>query len=303
MGTDDDTAADAAMDQLTMTTPPMDIAVATMLLREVKQVMDEHGVVFFLRQGTCLGAVRDHAFIPWDDDLDIGSIKGLHGFDESVIEPVAESFRARGYYVRRAPTGGEDYLALMKQNIRIDWLCLEVRQQHIVHFPAVRIPVRLFTDLKEIDFIGEKFLVPNPPEEYLSHKYGPNWMTPNRLGYGKDVIDNIPEGPIPGRPGRLRQLIIARLFPRRAARLRVLDAQGAPLPGAEVVVAGWGRYGTNREGYARFYVPTQDVYSLAIRHDGQEEVLYEEQLAPGKTYVYRPDPAMTEGRIFILAEE
>ena len=40
-----------------------------------------------------------------------------------------------------------------------------------------------------------------------------------------------------------------------------------------------------------------------IRHDGREEVLYEEMLEPGKTYVYRPDPASSEGRIFVLAEE
>jgi len=31
-----------------------------------------------------------------------------------------------------------------------------------------------------------------------------------------------------------------------------------------------------------------------------EEVLYEELLAPNKSYVYQPDPAQTEGRIFVL---
>ena len=299
-----DSAADAAMDELMRTTPAMDTSVAAALLREAKEVFDEHAVVFFLRQGTCLGAVRDNAFIPWDDDIDIGSIEGLHGFDERVIEPVADSFMARGFHVRRSSFGDREiWLALMKHNIRIDWVCFRVRKQHIAHFPGVRIPVRLFTDLKEIDFIGEKFLVPNPPEEYLRHKYGPNWMTPNRLGYGKDVVDNIPDGPMPGHPGRLTQLLITRLFPRRTARLRVLDEGGAPTSGAEVTVVGWGRYETNREGYARFYLPANDVYALIVRNEGREEVLYEEQLAPGKTYVYRPDPAMSSGRIFALTEE
>ena len=291
------------MDQLLRTTPPMDTAVAATLLREAKEIMDEHGVVFFLRQGTCLAAIRDHTFIPWDDDLDIGSIEGLHGFDERVIEPVADSFRARGFFVKRISFSGETLLGLMKHNIRIDWVCYRVHKQHIVHFPGVRIPVRLFTDLKEIDFIGEKFLVPNPPEEYLRHKYGTNWMTPNRLGYGKDVVDNIPEGPIPGHPGRLTQLLITRLFPRRAARLRVLDEGGAPMSRADVTIVGWGRYETNREGYARFYLPADDVYALVVRDDSWEEVLYTEQLAPGKTYVYRPDPAVSSGRIFVLTEE
>ena len=299
----DESAADAAMDKLTRTTPPMDIAAAATLLREAKEIFDEHGVVFFLRQGTCLGAVRDNAFIPWDDDVDIGSIEGLHGFDERMIEPVADSFRARGFHVKRVPIDGQPWLGLMKHSLRIDWLCSRVRKGHIVHFPAARIPVRLFTDLKEIDFIGEKFLVPSPPEEYLRHKYGPNWAMPTRLGYAKDVVDNIPEGAIAGRPGRLTQRLMARLLPRRSARLRVLDERGAPRPGAEVKLVGWGSYETDGEGYARFYLPADDVYALVVADGGREEVLYEEQLEPGKTYVYRPDPATSEGRIFVLTEE
>jgi len=291
------------MDKLLRATPPMDSSVAAMLLHEAKEILDEHGVVFFLRQGTCLGAIRDHAFIPWDDDLDIGSIEGLHGFDERMIEPVADSFRARGFHVKRRKFGGETWLGLMKHNIRIDWQCFQVRKQHIVHYPGARIPVHLFTDLKEIDFIGQKFLVPNPPEDYLCHKYGVNWMTPNRLGYGKDVVDNIPAGPIPGHPGRLKQFLISRLFPRHSARIKVVDESGSPLPGATVTVAGWGTYATNRAGYARFYLPTDDVYALVVTNDNREEVLYEEQLGPGKTYIYRPDPALFSGRIFVLTEE
>ena len=112
---ENDSAADAAMDQLTRTTPSMDTSVAATLLREAKEIMDEHGVVFFLRQGTCLGAIRDNAFISWDDDVDIGSIEGLHGFDERTIEPVADSFRAHGFH-------GIDHTALWRappQNRRI----------------------------------------------------------------------------------------------------------------------------------------------------------------------------------------
>ena len=58
---------------------PMDMAHAAALLKEARHILDRLGLVFFLRHGTGLGAVRDGAFIEWDDYLDIGSVIGLHG--------------------------------------------------------------------------------------------------------------------------------------------------------------------------------------------------------------------------------
>ena len=187
-----DAAGRAEIDQLMRTVPPMDATVAAALLREAKEVFDELGVVFFLRQGTCLGAVRDGAFIPWDDDIDLGSIYGMHGMNKRSVASVAEAFRARGFHVEAATYGGETWLGIMKRHIRIDWYCYRVRRGHVFHFPNVSIPVELFSRLQEIDFAGERFLVPSPPEEYLRCKYGPNWATPTRIGYERDVVENLP---------------------------------------------------------------------------------------------------------------
>ena len=51
----------ALMDELMRAIPPMDVRDGEKLLLETKEVFDEHGIVIFLRQGTCLGAVRDQA--------------------------------------------------------------------------------------------------------------------------------------------------------------------------------------------------------------------------------------------------
>lgn len=299
--TDAETAA--LMNQLEREIPPMDIANAELLMQEAKAAFDQHGVVFFLRQGTCLGAVRDGALIPWDDDLDLGSIIGMHGFDETLIEPVAETLRAGGAYVEVVEEGLYTAIKIFKYRIRIDWQAYRVVDGTIAHYPGVPFPVRLFEELTPVDFIGDQYMVPSPPNDYLTYKYGPEWRTPKRVGYEKDVIDAMPQGTVPGRPGKLKQWFLVRFAPKQTGRLRVLDRNDQPVPGAEVRIAGLSTSRTNNEGVARFYLPIAENYAVTVVTKDLEEVLYEEALVPGKTYVYRPDPAQTEGRYFILTED
>ncbi len=282
---------------------PIDGSIAKEMLREAKQIMDQLGVVFFLRQGTCLGAIRDNDIIPWDDDLDLGSVLGLNGLDESSVDPVVAAFRDHGYFVKVDRNDHYIGAAMIRSSIRMDWSCYRVIDGNIFHYPGIRLPVHLFTEMKEIDFIGEKFLVPNPPEEYLRAKYGPSWMTPKKLEWVKDVVDLIPETPISGRAGKMTQLLTTRVLRWRAGRVRVLDDTGSPVAGADVVVAGLNRSKTNKQGYARFYLPCDDFYALVIRYGSHEEVLYQEKMAPGVTYVYRPDPSSEPGRFGALRRQ
>lgn len=41
------------------------------LLVNVKEFLDDNGITFYLFGGSCIGALRHHGFIPWDDDIDI----------------------------------------------------------------------------------------------------------------------------------------------------------------------------------------------------------------------------------------
>ncbi len=298
-------AADAAaLDESIKTVQPVDVKAATELLREAKQILDKQGITFALVSGTCLGAVRDNQLIPWDDDIDLGSVLGLNGLTEEKIERGANAFRDNGFIVGIAP---QDYcisVLLLKNSVRIDWISFRIIDDCTVHYPAVRIPARMLTDLKEIDFIGEKFQVPNPPEEYLRLKYGKDWTSPKKAGqYEAGVLSRIPERAAPGRAGKLKQFMVKYFLPWRATRIRVLDSKDNPVAGAEVVVAGLGRSRTNNRGYARLYVPRNYVYALLIRFTNHEEVLYEEELGPGETYLYRPDGQSNAGRYFTLTPE
>ena len=296
-------ADEAALARSYLNSPPIEQATAKEMLSEAKQILDQLGVVFFLRQGTCLGAIRDHDFIPWDDDLDLGSVLGLHGQTEESIDGVAAAFRDQGYFVQLQDTSHYINLAMVKSSVRIDWACFRIIEGGIFHYPGIRLPIRLFTELKEIDFIEEKFLVPNPPDEYLRIKYGPSWMTPKKAEWTTDVVQMIPVGSFPGRGGRLRHLFTKNILRWRAGRLRVLDADDNPVANADVMTVGLSRTKTNKQGYARLYLPADDFYALLIKYGNHEELLYEEPMTPGGTYVYRPDPLSAAGRKGVLSQE
>ena len=69
-------AGGAAYDKTIISPTPLDQAAAAERLKEVKQIFDQLGVVFFLGSGTCLGATRENRFIPWDDEMDTASDLG-----------------------------------------------------------------------------------------------------------------------------------------------------------------------------------------------------------------------------------
>ncbi|MCH8816816.1 MAG: LicD family protein [Chloroflexi bacterium] len=285
---------------------PMDMRTAEALLKEAKTVLHEFGIVFFLRHGTCLGAVRDGALIEWDDDLDIGSIIGMHGLTEDAIEPVVRAFRDRGF--KAVVTEAELHVSVefSKHGTGLDWTCYRIIDDSIYQWPVVKIPARLHSNLKSIDFLGEKFNVPNPPEEYLRLKYGPEWMIPKRSGYEQDIMDLMPDEPSSASVRFLR--FFRRFLSRRdPGSLQVLDFEGRPVKGAEVIVcsttvlSGLVRSATDQNGMTGLDLPNAGYYVLTIRHGDHEEVLFMEKLEPSTGYVYRPDPETPSGRVNVLA--
>ncbi len=256
--------------------PPMDHEVAQRNLKEAKQIFHQLGIVFLLYSGTCLGAIRDNAFIPWDDDMDVISVVGLNGLTDESVDAAVRVFEKNGYYVRESAGAYARSMSMIKDHVRIGWDCASITDDSIYAYPGVRIPANFFTEPREVRFLGESFLVPSPPEEYLRLKYGEEWRIPKKAGtYEIDVVEKIPGADLIGAP----------------SRVRVLDDKGDPVHRAEVVLVGGGRCETDEGGYAEIIVPGLAWYALVIRYPGHEEVLYMEEIEPDRTYVYRADHA------------
>ena len=201
----------AAYEKSVIEPKPMDPIAAAERLIDIKRILDQLGAVFFIASGTCLGAVRDGQFIEWDDEMDMGSVIGLNGLDEKTIDRGIAAFEDNGYYVHVDRSSRHIGVHVVKSSIRADWTCHRIVGDSVFQYPGVRTPLELFTQLKEIDFIGEKFLVPNPPEKYLETKYGPNWATPKGPGFEEQVVSKIPDGDILTPWQRLNKFITLRL--------------------------------------------------------------------------------------------
>ena len=286
-------AVAAAYEKTIKDPTPLDPAFAAQRLKEVKSVFDELGVFFWLGSGTCLGAVREGRFIPWDDEMDTAGVIGMHGLTVETLDRVAEAFRERGFYAPIRHNSLYSSVNFIKDGVRVDWTCHRIVDGKAYEFPGVELPLSLFERPREIEFIGETFRIPNPPEEYLRLKYGPEWRTPKGPGFEADVVMKIKDGTLLSRARRLQRAITMGRLPRPNIGLRVFNREGEAVSGAEVTVAGIGRTTTDAHGLARFFVPDEAYYAVVITYPGHREILYEEVLIPGAGYTYRPGPIVT----------
>ena len=281
----------------------MQIQNAEKVLLEIWYLLGDLNIVFFLRHGTCLGAVRDGELIPWDDDLDIGSIIGMHGLDESAVSRAVERFKAADFQVKVMETDFHIAVELSKYDIPIDWTCYRVIQDSIFQYPGVKIPVRIYGNLDSVSLLGKPFSIPNPPEEYLAIKYGPNWRVPKKTGFEADIIDAIPETVNLAKPSAFMRLRKFLFFKNSVTRIQVLSSNLEPIPNLDVTIVGIAKRVTDPSGYAVFDLLQEDYYAVTVGNGEEREILYEERLEPRKDYSYIQDPNEKQGRIRTLQEK
>ncbi len=70
-------------------------AVELDLLSELDRVCRKHNIKYYAAFGTLLGAIREHGFIPWDDDIDVWLLRDEY---ERLKEVAQSEFTGKYYY-------------------------------------------------------------------------------------------------------------------------------------------------------------------------------------------------------------
>ena len=150
------------------------------VLVKVKQSFDKHKIPFWLIGGVVLGLVREKGFIENDFDIDLGISS------EDVARAIRCCKNELGVVEVREKDGVVRCIKTQREGIKIDVLIFRRKKEMryiVAHCENIGYvyhvyPSKLFRELEEIIFLGQKFKVLSPVEEYLECEYGADWRTP-----------------------------------------------------------------------------------------------------------------------------
>lgn len=157
--------------------------IAKEVLLEIKEILDNLHVKFWLRGGVLIGALREKNLIPSDTDID------LHMLAKDWNSSIGERFRAGSFIYREA--------IIYENKISEIWLCkrdIVVEIALVYYYPpedayiilaaapkdciSTVCPAKFHKEDYFIEFLGERFRAPYPAEEWVEQIFGKDWRTP-----------------------------------------------------------------------------------------------------------------------------
>jgi hypothetical protein len=154
----------------------------------VHDLLDRRGIVHWLDYGTLLGAVREGAFIAWDEDVDFG----VFDSDLPAILELVPELEAAGHAVDlRDPTLvrirysrlNELHVDLFRWKERngILWSGFDPEFDWPGLYDRASFPRRYVERLEPVQLYGQPFPAPSPVHDFLvEHRFGPEYMVPMR---------------------------------------------------------------------------------------------------------------------------
>ena len=168
--------------------------------KQVAELFDKHGIIYWLDCGSSLGAFRYGGMIPWDDDIDISILSADHENVKRLLNTLdPEEFQTQDWSSYRYPgTFIKLYIKKTKTLIDIYHYNLHAETKTATYFYTYKdsaipekwkkfelvmtkpIPYEVMFPLKKANFDGIQTWVPNQLEAFLHFKYGEN-LTPTML--------------------------------------------------------------------------------------------------------------------------
>ena len=177
-------------------------------LKAFKNLLYSNGIKFFLIGGLCLGLIRERKFLEHDKDIDIGIFEDV---DLERLKTILEAHYDEVSISGGVENGGK--IVWAKKPINGKLLVFEIQ----VHYKSGNIiymnrdlgastpkgwrkgrmqwDYKYFANLQSVRLAldGEEYLVPSPPEEYLTVQHG-NWKVPEEYTDWRYHVKNLFEG-------------------------------------------------------------------------------------------------------------
>ena len=159
------------------------IETITQNIVEAHRILDSIKVKHWLTDGTLLGYYRDGKIFDHEKDADFGVF--IEDYNEKIVDAFIKKGWRLHYVFGKLSIGFE--LTFSKGNEHIDLFFFYKDNDKIWHAAWKVIKKRYINmikyyynkfELKEIDFLGERFLIPADTENYLETKYGKDWRIP-----------------------------------------------------------------------------------------------------------------------------
>jgi len=141
----------------------------------LQKILDSHNLNWGLAFGSLLGAVREHDFIDWDEDIDLYVIEEEEEIFKNALWELRDAgfelirYERRGLYSIRRKGEYMDFYVLSKINDELR----QTKGGGYIFEKYLRYQV-------DVDFRGIKIRVPRKYDEYLTFQYG-EWRTPVRF--------------------------------------------------------------------------------------------------------------------------
>ena len=188
-----------------------------------EDLLSRHRITHWLDYGSLLGAVREQAFIPWDEDVDFGILAR----DVDAVRALRPEITRAGFHLATSepPVIRFTYSAVNMQPLDLFvWQesngLLRTEAGSEYDWPGMynrtAFPPSYLDKLDTVRLYGKAFPAPSPVHEFLvHHRYGPDYLVPTRF-WVEGVPDIGPEELTPLVKNLLQQVDQAR---RRLAEL------------------------------------------------------------------------------------